>query len=175
MPAERAKLLKNRIRVLYICKLYSPDDHPEIVVNDEFYYEPKMDDPEEVDGKEYYINVEMVAIWIFDRYTGEILQKYNPFRPSRKVQDREQDPTTQPPEILTRVAPIHHSSVKPGEHVTVSVVIDEEGNVVSAEAKSGNSLLIDAAVDAVRQWKFKPAKRDGKPVKVTADVTINFW
>lgn len=58
--------------------------------------------------------------------------------------------------------------------VGVRVTVDEEGNVVRAEAVSGHPLLQGAAVDAARQSKFKPAVVDGKPVKVSAVISYVF-
>lgn len=58
--------------------------------------------------------------------------------------------------------------------VNVNVVIDESGNVISAEAISGHALLRQAAVDAAKQAKFSPFKLDGKPTKVTGTIVYNF-
>lgn len=58
--------------------------------------------------------------------------------------------------------------------VVVQVLIDENGNVVSASAVSGHPLLINAAVSAARQAKFSPTKLSGQPVKVTGVIQYNF-
>lgn len=58
--------------------------------------------------------------------------------------------------------------------VTVQVLIDENGNVVSAQAVNGHPLLINAAVSAARQAKFSPTKLSGQPVKVTGVIQYNF-
>ncbi len=59
--------------------------------------------------------------------------------------------------------------------VQVQITVDESGNVTSAEAKTGHSLLRDAAVGAARQWQFKPTAIEGKPVKVQGVLTFNFY
>jgi TonB family protein len=59
-------------------------------------------------------------------------------------------------------------------NVTVQVVIDEQGNVVSARASSGHPLLQQAAVDAARQWVFKPTSVDSKPAKVNGTLSFSF-
>src|SRR5262245_56629169 len=46
--------------------------------------------------------------------------------------------------------------------VQVDVTIDENGNVVAAEASSGHPLLRAPAVEAARQWHFKPTEVGGK-------------
>jgi TonB family protein len=58
--------------------------------------------------------------------------------------------------------------------VTVQVVVDESGDVISASAVSGHPLLQAAAVAAARQAKFAPYKLNGSPVKVTGVLTYNF-
>lgn len=58
--------------------------------------------------------------------------------------------------------------------VTVKIVIDEEGNVISAEAIQGPQLLREAAVNAAKQARFSPTLLSGQPVKVTGLVTYNF-
>jgi len=58
--------------------------------------------------------------------------------------------------------------------VVVQITVDETGRVVSASAVSGHPLLQQAAVNAVRQWRFSPTMLSGQPVKVTGTVTVNF-
>ena len=58
--------------------------------------------------------------------------------------------------------------------VVVQVLIDENGNVVSASAVSGHPLLQAAAVGAARQARFSPTKLSGQPVKVTGVIQYNF-
>ena len=58
--------------------------------------------------------------------------------------------------------------------VSVQVLIDENGNVVSAHASSGHPLLQAAAVAAARASKFTPTKLSGQPVKVNGVIIYNF-
>jgi periplasmic protein TonB len=58
--------------------------------------------------------------------------------------------------------------------VSVQVLIDESGNVVSASAVSGHPLLRAAAVAAARGAKFSPTQLSGQPVKVSGVITYNF-
>ena len=58
--------------------------------------------------------------------------------------------------------------------VNVQVIIDENGNVISASAISGHPLLKPSAVAAARQAKFSPTKLSGQPVKVTGIIVYNF-
>jgi|ERR1043166_233405 TonB family protein len=58
--------------------------------------------------------------------------------------------------------------------VVVQVIIDEEGNVISARAVSGHPLLQAVCVAAARGAKFSPTKLAGQPVKVTGVIAYNF-
>jgi TonB family protein len=58
--------------------------------------------------------------------------------------------------------------------VTVQVVVDENGNVISAHATSGHPLLQPTAVAAARGSKFSPTKLSGQPVKVSGVIVYNF-
>jgi TonB family protein len=58
--------------------------------------------------------------------------------------------------------------------VSVQVLLDEEGNVVSANATSGHPLLRSAAEEAARSAKFNPTVLSGQKVKVFGILTYNF-
>jgi protein TonB len=59
--------------------------------------------------------------------------------------------------------------------VIVQAVIDREGNVVSAEVVKGEPMgLSEAALEAVRQWRFQPATLHGRPVAVQFSLTVRF-
>jgi TonB family protein len=58
--------------------------------------------------------------------------------------------------------------------VTVEIIIDEMGNVISARAVNGHYLLQDECVRVAYKAKFKPTMVGGKPVKVRAIITYTF-
>jgi protein TonB len=58
--------------------------------------------------------------------------------------------------------------------VVVQVLIDEFGNVVSAQAVSGHPVLMPEAVRAARQARFSATKLNDQPVKVSGTITYNF-
>ncbi len=58
--------------------------------------------------------------------------------------------------------------------VTVQIVVDETGKVISASAVGGHPLLQQAAVGAARQARFSPTLLSGQPVKVSGVITYNF-
>jgi protein TonB len=58
--------------------------------------------------------------------------------------------------------------------VTVAIVVGEEGNVISAKAKSGPEPLYQASQEAAYKARFKPTMVNGKPAKVSGAMTYNF-
>ena len=65
-------------------------------------------------------------------------------------------------------------AVRAAGAVSVQVLIDESGSVVSASAVSGHPLLRAAAVQAARGARFSPTMLSGQPVKVSGVITYNF-
>jgi protein TonB len=58
--------------------------------------------------------------------------------------------------------------------VVLKVTVGETGEVKNVTVDSGDPLLAQAAVDAVKQWKYKPYTVDGSPVQMETLVTLNF-
>ncbi len=58
--------------------------------------------------------------------------------------------------------------------VTVQIVVDETGQVISASPVGGHPLLQQAAAQAARQARFSPTLLSGQPVKVSGVITYNF-
>ena len=58
--------------------------------------------------------------------------------------------------------------------VTVEVVLDETGKVISANATNGPQMLRDAAVLAAKRARFSPTKLSGMPVKVSGVINYKF-
>jgi protein TonB len=58
--------------------------------------------------------------------------------------------------------------------VVIEITVDERGKVQAAEAISGPPELLQAAVDAAKQWEFRPTALSGVAVKVIGRITFNF-
>ncbi len=58
--------------------------------------------------------------------------------------------------------------------VRIEATVDKEGRVVNPKVVSGPALLAPAALDAVRQWRYKPYYLDGQPVEIQTQITIKF-
>jgi TonB family protein len=59
-------------------------------------------------------------------------------------------------------------------NVLIDALIDPAGHVTVMNVVSGPTLLHQAAMDALKQWKYQPASLDGKPVPMHLTVTIRF-
>jgi TonB family protein len=79
--------------------------------------------------------------------------------------------------LVASVPPVYPPLAK-NQHVSgnvlVDALIDANGKVTTMKVVSGPTLLHQAAMDALRQWKYQPAMLDGKPVSMHLTVTIQF-
>lgn len=79
--------------------------------------------------------------------------------------------------LIKRVPPVYPSAAKAthtqGE-VRIEATINKEGMVVNPKVLRGDAILAHAAVEAVRQWRYKPYRLDGQPVEIQTEITINF-
>ena len=58
--------------------------------------------------------------------------------------------------------------------VLLNATISPEGSVESLSVASGNALLNHAAMDAVKQWRYKPTISNGQAVRIQTTITVNF-
>jgi periplasmic protein TonB len=58
--------------------------------------------------------------------------------------------------------------------VVLLAVIGKDGSVEDVRVESGLPILVQAAIDAVKQWRYKPYLLNGEPVEVDSRITINF-
>lgn len=78
---------------------------------------------------------------------------------------------------ISKPAPVYPETAKAqgaSGVVTVEVLVDEKGQVESARAVSGPSLLHESAVNAARKARFSPLRLSGQLVKVIGLLTYNF-
>lgn len=59
-------------------------------------------------------------------------------------------------------------------NVQVEAHISENGSVEEVKPLTGNAVLMNAAVAAIRKWKFAPFTADGKPTRAVAALSFNF-
>jgi protein TonB len=58
--------------------------------------------------------------------------------------------------------------------VVLMAVIGTDGSVKDVRVESGLPMLAQAAIDAVKQWRYKPYILNGEPVEIDSRITINF-
>jgi len=78
--------------------------------------------------------------------------------------------------LLTDQPPLAYpanAAGKPGT-VTLQVLIGRDGTVQDAKFLQGSLAFARAAIDNVKQWKFKPYTMNGRPVSVETNLTLEF-
>jgi TonB family protein len=193
MSPDRARTLKNRITALYLCSLYSPEDDPGIWSEEDFYREPKLSDPEEVEGVEFSINVKLLQIWLYDRLTGEVLEKLNGTNlfPIVETEQKAIEEIPKEKDLVADQAPVDTKPIllnRPNVRYTEEATIKNIRGVVLLHALVGitgvleeikvisglPSGLNDEATRAAREMQFRPAMKDGKPVPYWVALELKF-
>ena len=70
--------------------------------------------------------------------------------------------------------PLLASEARIGGTVRLTAIIGRDGTVQDLSLVSGQPLLVKAAMDAVKQWVYKPTYLNGTPVEVVTEVDVNF-
>lgn len=85
---------------------------------------------------------------------------------------------TEPPVPVRTVPPEYPAAMRDQRAsgvVTVNCLVDEKGNVTESHIeKSTNEAFDKSALDAVKRWKFKPARQDGNPVPIRVSIPVRF-
>jgi TonB family protein len=74
---------------------------------------------------------------------------------------------------VTYAEPIYTAEANGVEgEVTLDAVIGKDGRILSVGVRSGDPVLADAALAAVRQWAYRPLHINGIPVEVATDIDL---
>jgi TonB family protein len=79
--------------------------------------------------------------------------------------------------LITRVVPTYPTLARQARvqgEVVLDVDISKDGTIERLRTLAGHPMLIPAAIDAVKQWRYKPYLRNGEPVPVQTHVTVKF-
>jgi protein TonB len=82
-----------------------------------------------------------------------------------------------PPRKVVDAKPVYPEDARDGAVegvVVLDLTIAKDGTVSNAVVRRSIPLLDQAAIDAVRQWRFEPTLLNGAPVEIVMTVTINF-
>ncbi len=58
--------------------------------------------------------------------------------------------------------------------VILHVVISQQGDVAEVSVVSGDPMLTESAIEAAKQWKYRPYLLNGNPVEVETQFQLNF-
>jgi TonB family protein len=79
--------------------------------------------------------------------------------------------------IVSKAPPVYPELAKSARVqgvVHLAVIIAKDGTVQEIHSLGGPAMLIQAAMDAVKQWVYKPTLLNGEPVNVETTVDVNF-
>jgi periplasmic protein TonB len=79
--------------------------------------------------------------------------------------------------LIRRVPPAYPSTARIARvqgSVVLSAVISKVGTIEKVQVLSGHPLLVPSAIDAVRQWRYRPYVLNDEPVEVETQITVNF-
>ena len=82
-----------------------------------------------------------------------------------------------PPKLISSVLPIYPTAAKIAGiegRVVIETSVEKDGSVSGSKVISGSPVLRQAALDALRQWKYQPGTLNGEPIAVQISVTIDF-
>jgi protein TonB len=79
--------------------------------------------------------------------------------------------------LVHRVSPVYPPLARQARiqgTVVLQAQISKDGNIENLQLISGHPMLAPAAIEAVKQWKYKPYLLNGEPVEVETQVQVNF-
>jgi protein TonB len=79
--------------------------------------------------------------------------------------------------LLHRVQPIYPSIARQaGVHgaVELRAIISKTGTIENLVVVSGHPMLVQSAIEAVRQWRYRPYLLNNEPIEVETEITVNF-
>ncbi len=79
--------------------------------------------------------------------------------------------------LIRRVEPVYPilaQRIRLSGTVELRAIISKDGSVINLEVMSGHPMLVQAAVDAVRQWHYRPTLLNNQPVEVQTFITVKF-
>ena len=80
-------------------------------------------------------------------------------------------------QLITRVNPVYPPLARSARvfgTVMLSAIIGKDGTIQNLKVISGHPMLTQSALDAVKQWRYKPYLLNGEPVEVDTQVQVNF-
>jgi len=79
--------------------------------------------------------------------------------------------------LISQVKPVYPAIAKSARisgTVLLQADISKQGTIENLRVLSGHPMLVQSALDAVKQWRYKPYLLNGEPVPVETTITVNF-
>jgi protein TonB len=80
-------------------------------------------------------------------------------------------------DLLRKVVPAYPALARSARiqgQVVLQAVISKQGTIENLKVLTGPPMLVPAAIEAVRQWRYRPYVLNGEPVEVETQITVNF-
>lgn len=97
--------------------------------------------------------------------------------PLQPVQQIRVGGSVQQANLIRKTTPIYPPLAKAARvqgAVILEATLSKQGTVMNLRVLSGHPLLVQAAMDAVKQWRYRPTLLNGAPVEVITTITVNF-
>ncbi len=200
LPVSNARAIRNSLSALIVCVMNRLSEEPPNwePLTDEGYEgrKPTLDSPTDTFTEKHYLNTQVLSIWFFDAASGKVYAKIEPtanrsnmsspfteYSPrtvekpkpmvSQAIRVREQPAAN----LIRQIGPIYPPMAKQARiqgTVKFNAVIAKDGTVQNLTLQSGHPMLVQAALEAVKQWLYKPTMLNGDPVEVITTIDVAF-
>ena len=120
-----------------------------------------------------------IAVALATSCSGASTQQSRPAAPNHlaeqcRTHPQNTDPQVTPPRLIRRVEPKVAPTDPSPVYVCIDATVTIDGTLTDLKVlKSGGGAMDTAALDAVRQWRYSPATRDGVPSAVPINIGIS--
>ncbi len=79
--------------------------------------------------------------------------------------------------LVKKVAPVYPEvakRTKKSGSISIAATVSQDGTLRNLRVLSGDPILADAALEAVRRWRYEPYRLNGKPIEVDTTIQVNF-
>ena len=175
--ADPAAAEPPKVYAMETVRFQPPKPEPEAVIPRERTRKVPIPDPTPDDPEPIYIpEAEEFAVELNDDLVIGIPEE--PSQPTTPTGPIHVTSEVEKPERIAGPAPRYTEIARRARIqgiVRLEAIIDEQGHVVDIQVLSGLPMgLTDAAVEAARQWRYSPARLDGKPVAVYFNLAVQF-
>jgi protein TonB len=80
-------------------------------------------------------------------------------------------------DLVRKVLPVYPPLARTARiqgQVVLQAVISKQGAIENLKLLAGHPMLVPAAIEAVRQWRYRPYLLNNDPVEVETQITVNF-